>query len=504
MTFTRLTIAVAVVLVLPWLALAGLGGYWLWQHGWLYYGLGVISASVALAYALLQWHQRNSKAAFVEAIDIAADTHWSDLELQAWQSLEAVSERWLQQPDLLNNGNKILALSNEVLTKVARHYHAESNYPILEFPLPYLLKLIVLVCGDLQHEVLDKIPGSHALRVIDLLRAKQAAAAFGKAKAVFSVGNWLVNWPGAALGKAREVLLSKGLTKVSKEIGERLIRLYIQKLGYYAIQLYSGQISLEDCLSTESLTGYSRNDLSADQQQPTEPLRLLVLGQVSSGKSSLINALFGQVKAAEGWLPTTAETTPYVLERDGLEQAIILDSAGYGGLAHPDALAALQKEWAKTDVILLVCKANQAARDADARQLDAIRAYFQNECRNQSSPVVIAVVTHIDQLRPLREWQPPYNIQQPDNAKAHSIRLACETIAQDLRLPLTQVVPVCLASDRPSYNIDDGLLPVIHEHLNDAQRVRYLRCLRQQQKVGYWRQWRKQMGNLGQVILDWA
>ena len=55
----------------------------------------------------------------------------------------------------------------------------------------------------------------------------------------------------------------------------------------------------------------------------------------------------------------------------------------------------------------------------DAQQLQAIRHYFQQECPNQTLPVIIAVATHIDRLRPVREWKPPYQILQPDNAKAH-------------------------------------------------------------------------------------
>jgi predicted secreted protein len=61
-------------------------------------------------------------------------------------------------------------------------------------------------------------------------------------------------------------------------------------------------------------------------------------------------------------------------------------------------------------------------------------------------------------------------------------------------------VPVCLAPDKPVYNIDDGLMPLILEYLNAAQRVRYLRCLRQQQAESYWREWRKQALKAGQLI----
>lgn len=61
-----------------------------------------------------------------------------------------------------------------------------------------------------------------------------------------------------------------------------------------------------------------------------EPLRIVVAGQTGSGKSSLINALFGELKAATDVLPTTMQVQPFVLERDGLPNTIIVDSAGYG------------------------------------------------------------------------------------------------------------------------------------------------------------------------------
>jgi predicted GTPase len=306
------------------------------------------------------------------------------------------------------------------------------------------------------------------------------------------------------MAEARGLLFSKGLNTVTAELSNHLINAYIKRLGYYAIQLYSGQMTLDDIVPTERLSTASTaniDDIRA-RDQSIEPLRFLVLGQVSSGKSSLINALFGEIKSASGFLPTTSEIKHYVLERDGLQRAIILDSAGYGGLMHDQVPAALKREWAKVDVIIVVCNATQAARHVDAQQLEAVRHYFQQICPNQTLPVIIAVATHIDRLRPVREWQPPYQIQQPDNAKAHSIRQACLAIAEELSLSPDRIVPVCLAPEKTTYNIEDGLLPMIHEHLNVAQRVRYLRCLRQQQAESYWRHWRKQALKAGQLILD--
>ncbi|MBV5330017.1 MAG: GTPase domain-containing protein [Chlorobium sp.] len=502
-SITRFGVVVAVLFLLPWLGLIAIGCYWLWQQDLVYYSIGILTANFALIYCLLHWRSHSAKPVVVNPFVIQPNPNWSDKAQSAWQEIESLTIRWQKDTDVLANSSKALELTNEVLTLVARKFNVDSKHPILEFPLPYLLKLIALVCDDIQHEVLDKIPGSHAVRVGDLLRVKQVVNSILNLKSIFTIGNWLVNWPGAGLAQARGLLLSKGLNAVTTEISQRLICAYINKLGYYAIQLYSGQLSLDDIVPTERLTPASTADIaeSLARDESTEPLRFLVLGQVSSGKSSLINALFGDIKSASGFLPTTSEITPYVLEREGSLRAIILDSAGYGGLMHDSTSAALKLEWVKVDVILIVCNAAQAARHEDAQQLATVRHYFQQECPNQTLPVIIAVATHIDRLRPVREWQPPYQIQQPDNTKAHNIRQACLVIADELSLPPGCIVPVCLAPEK-TYNIENGLLPLIHEHLNAAQRVRYLRCLRQQQTESYWRHWRKQALNAGQLILD--
>lgn len=501
---TRFGIIVSGVFLLPWLALLVLGGYWLWQHDWLYQGMAILSASFALTYCLLRWRRHTNKPVFVDTISIQPNPNWPDNAQSIWLELETLAERWQKEANLLTDMSKVLQLTNEVLTMVAKHFHADSKRPLLEFPLPYLLKLIMLVCNDIQHEVLDKIPGSHAVRVGDFLRAKQALDSINNLKSIFNVGNWLFNWPGAAMSHARGLLFSKGLNTVTSEISNRLINAYVKNLSYYAIELYSGQLTLDDIVPTERLSSASKKDTSESlaRDQSIEPLRFLILGQVSSGKSSLINALFGEVKCASGILPTTSGITPYVLERDGLQQAIILDSAGYGSLLNDQNLVALKREWKNIDVIILVCNATQAARHMDAQQLQAVRYYFQQECRTQALPVIIAVATHIDRLRPVREWNPPYQIIQPDNAKAHSIREACLAISKELNLPPECIVPVCLAPEKMVYNIEEGLLPLIHEHLNAAQRVRYLRCLREQQAESYWRHWRKQAVNAGQILLD--
>jgi predicted GTPase len=504
MQLTRFAFILGLLFLLPWLVLIGLGGFWLWEQGWLYYAIGIILADCLLVYSLLRWRSKRSRVLLISPIKISPDPNWPDAAHPAWLEIEHMAENWGTRTDLFADPNRILKLSNEVLTLVARQFYADSKNPILEFPLPYLLKLIVLVCEDIQHEVLDKIPGSHAVSVGDLRRIKQLIDNVHTLKKGINVAHSLFNWPGAALGTAHSWLVGKGMNIVAAEVQQRLINAYIRKLGFYAIQLYSGQLSLDDIAPSDILSQYAQQDIAQAGLSETsvEPLRILIMGQVSSGKSSLLNEMFGEIKAAVGRLPVTPEITPYVLERDGLKKIIVLDSPGYGSLTHKNIPEALKREWDKVDIILFVCNAAQAAREADAEQLSAIRSYFQQERQNQTLPIILVTATHIDLLRPVREWQPPYNIQQPQRPKELSIRKACEAIAQDFSLELDHVLPVCMAPNQTAYNIEEGLIPLMHEHLKDAKRVLFLRCLRHQQAHDYWQRWRDQIRRSGQIILN--
>jgi uncharacterized protein len=59
----------------------------------------------------------------------------------------------------------------------------------------------------------------------------------------------------------------------------------------------------------------------------------------------------------------------------------------------------------------------------------------------------------------------------------------------------------CKAPEHAAYNIEEGLIPLIHDQLNEGQQVRYLGCLRYQQDISYWKHWKQQAIQAGQLIL---
>ena len=108
-------------------------------------------------------------------------------------------------------------------------------------------------------------------------------------------------------------------------------------------------------------------------------------------------------------------------------------------------------------------------------------------------------LTHIDQLRPLREWHPPYDVMNPCSAKAEAIRLMMDAVTKELGLTIDQIAPVNL-NPGFEYNVEEGLISAIFQQLWQAKQLRYLRCLKEYHKEDYWRRLWKQSTRAGQFI----
>ena len=174
----------------------------------------------------------------------------------------------------------------------------------------------------------------------------------------------------------------------------------------------------------------------------------------------------------------TARVTSYVLDRPDLGgTTIISDMGGYEDPNVPrERLEAALAEAQRADLLLLVISAVNAARSQTEHLLSQLRDQFATQPALRPPPVVV-VLTHIDVLRPHREWTPPYNIVSPDSAKAQSIRGALHAVSTDLRLPTDLIVPVCLLPER-LYNVEEALVPLLVQVLPDAKRTLLLRSLR--------------------------
>ena len=109
------------------------------------------------------------------------------------------------------------------------------------------------------------------------------------------------------------------------------------------------------------------------------------------------------------------------------------------------------------------------------------------------------VLSHVDRLRPMQEWKPPYNLADDGNAKSVSIRRAMEAAGADLDFQEDLIVPACLDPDIGVYNAD-AIWAEIIEQIPDAQRAQLVRTLQDIGRGLDWRKLRDQALNASQIL----
>ena len=400
----------------------------------------------------------------------------------------------------------MLELGQRVLETVAHRYHPNVEKPLLELTVPHTLLIIERASRDLRRDVAEKIPFSNRLTIGDLFRLQRWKARAEQAFNIYRAGRMIINPVNALLSEVWQHVRERSFDQARNELHRWFLRAYICKVGYYAIDLYSGRLSLIDEEPAASPTPLSQADIKQAGEQVeeaakiiAEPLRILVLGRANAGKSSLINALFGELTTATDVLPdTTQALKPFVLSREGLTQALIFDSPGCD-TALFDSKQMLAAA-ANADLILWVSPANRPDRQLERDYLDTLRT-SQATRLDRRPPPLLVVASHIDRLRPVNEWQPPYDLTDRLNLKAVNISAAVRAIATDLAVPVEQVIPVCLSEDKV-YNVDDTLWAAILNHQDEALKVRLMRCLEARKRAEDWVLLRRQMAAAGRFVRD--
>src|SRR4051812_7683203 len=178
------------------------------------------------------------------------------------------------------------------------------------------------------------------------------------------------------------------------------------------------------------------------------PPKLMILGRRGAGKSSLVNAIFGERVAAVGAVLSETGRPTWYSYRGPRGEMKILDTRGLGDRTRPEAAnfqdaldeirAVLVEE--HPDAILFLCKAKDVDSHIaqDVANVEAVRAFITERHRYEAP--VVAVVTQVDELDPKRV-EPPYE----NEAKRRNIDTAVGTIQEALTergIALARVIPV--------------------------------------------------------------
>ncbi|EAR22598.1 GTPase family protein [Nitrococcus mobilis] len=480
-----------VALVLPLLVLIPFGVLWLWEQGWLLAWLGAAAGLALSGYGYAQWLRRQiARAQFskqVQALDEAPsepDADWSPRELAAWEAVQALAAQ--VDKDIVADHRLMLATARRVLEQVARHYYPEERHPIWRFTVPEALLLTERVSARLRQVLLDHVPGSHMIRAGQLLRlwefkpaAQRGAQVFRGVTLVYRLTR-LVNPGWALLAEARERLFAAALGDAGEYLRRKGAQIWVEEVGRAAIELYSGRLQV-DAGQLCGAAGREPFGSGVTAAEPPGPLRLVVAGQTQAGKSSLVNALLGEIAAGVDVLSLTTACRGYELQREGVPEAVLIDTPG---LEDEAGLEQIVDRACDGDCLLWVVAVHRADRALDRAALTAVRARFAANLQRIPPPLLV-VASHVDRLSPAREWAPPYNVNEPVRPKAIAIRAALETIAIDLQVPLDTVVPVRLDPPAALYNTE-LLWALLMQRFERAQRGRALR-IRQSIPARHWR-----------------
>lgn len=189
--------------------------------------------------------------------------------------------------------------------------------------------------------------------------------------------------------------------------------------------------------------------MTVDAREP----RIALVGRRGSGKSSLINAMFGQerqyvssVKSGTGkgkwlWYPSDAEPKIRLLDSRGLGESEAPTEEFEEDTPLDELIKAVTEE--QPDVFLFLIKAKEADSriEEDLQELNKLRKIVK-EIHHYDVPV-ICVVTQVDEL------DPPHYKQVPFDANPKKKKNIDEAIAlmskrfKDSEIPLLNIIPTC-------------------------------------------------------------
>jgi hypothetical protein len=391
------TAMLIVALALPGGSLMLLGS-WLWENGFI---LSCAAGACLVGLAVYGFELSFLKEATANRHQLRdqlrrSDPLWTEREAVAWDVVRTIAND--VDPGRLNSRNAFLALGTRTIDAVGQSMFSGEDNPLWRFTVPELLALVGRVSDALDRVVRENIPFGDSLTVGQAMSIYQWRSVIGVMEAAHELWHLtqLTRPASAGAQEMREQASQRHHDWERNELGRRLASAYVREVGRAAIDLYCGRLRP---LPEAPARGDTKETAS---QEKAKPLRILVGGQVAAGKSSLIGALFREIKTTADVSGQTKGFRAYELKREGVAEALLIDSPGIE--ADEVAIESLKTQAQHCDLLIWVTSAMGPERGRDRRVLDALRVTARAERRY---PPVLAVHTHIDQLQSILDWSPP-------------------------------------------------------------------------------------------------
>lgn len=374
----------------------------------------------------------------------------------------------------------------DVVSAIANLYHPEGRYPLLNIYVPQAYGLIRGTVDDMDRwmqqlsPVLNQVTVGQAYQAYEVYRRLEPSAR--KLWKVWNWAQWVLNPAVATARVATQKSGDRANQQLLVNLGQSLRETALRNLAQQAIALYSGMAppTIEATPATPKLPKAQTQTLRGilEQAEPTEeieqkPVNILLVGRTGAGKSSLINTLFQSDKAAVDVLPSTDRIQNYHWEAKSGESLTLWDTPGYEQANREDLRELVIDYGTNADLLLLVTPALDPALQMDVDFLKDMKA-------NVADLPAITIVTQVDRLRPIREWEPPYDWQWGERPKEKAIREATVYRSELLGEFCDRILPIVTSdrqTQRPAWGVD-ALSVALVEAIAPAKQLRLARFLR--------------------------
>ena len=411
----------------------------------------------------------------------------SDTTSQLEEIVQGIITKTREDAPFWEDWNLFFQRCQELAENIAKVYHPEVEYPLLNIYVPQAYGLIRGTVDDMDRWIeqlspaLNQVTVAQAYQGYQLYRKLEPSAR--KLMKFWGWMQWVVNPAVAASKLASQESTKQANQELLINLSQLLREAALRNLAFQSAQLYSGNTLPVDTFNTKSTDilpsakTKTLQEILAQANKPEEieqkPVKILLVGRTGAGKSSFINTLFNAQTAEVDVLPSTAEIKSYQWEANTGESLTLLDTPGYEQVNAGEYQAQVLDYSRNADIILLLTPALDPALQMDR---DFI---IQLQSQLEDIPI-ITIVTQIDRLRPVRQWQPPYNWQTGELLKEVSIRDAVKYRQEVWGEYCTQILPIVTAdfeSQRQPWH-DDVLAISILETITPAKQLRLARFFR--------------------------
>ncbi|MBE9110704.1 GTPase family protein [Nodosilinea sp. LEGE 07298] len=396
-------------------------------------------------------------------------------------ALEEILTAAQQDPPVWEDWNPFWERCREVVTAVAQAYHPGVKYPLLNIYLPDAYGLLRGTVDDVDRwietltPVLGQVTVGQAVQGYEVYRQVEPSAR--KLWQAWNWAQWLINPAAAAARTLSEPTNNLANQQLLGNLNALLREATLRNLYRQSVALYGGELPTMPGPAKPLPTAQTQtlreilDQAESVEQVAQKPVNILLVGRTGAGKSSVINTLFDADLAEVDVLPSTDEISTYRWQGDSGETLTLWDSPGYEQVNRADYRDQLLDCAREADLLLLVTPALDPALQMDADLLHDMREEVPD------LPAITAL-TQVDRLRPLREWQPPYDWQWGSRPKEISIREATRYRQEQLGELCDRILPlVTRDGDRPGWNTD-ALSTALIELIDPVKELRLARFLR--------------------------